>query len=149
MAELKGASRCVGIETEGRAERCAGRESPQGTAFTARMGTYGDQCEENAPEPNALETGPRAADPFLHARCATLHPASMNSEERRRTPPGTPATRSCDGQCDALMSASRAPPSPSRSSRSSSASSKSSSSYAAMCSRLTPLALDPPPAAAA
>ena len=35
---------------DGRTETPAGRESPQGTAFTTRMGSYGDQCEENAPE---------------------------------------------------------------------------------------------------
>ena len=41
----------AGIETEGPwAERCAGRESPQGSAFTTRPRSYGDQCEENAPE---------------------------------------------------------------------------------------------------
>jgi hypothetical protein len=35
----------VGIETVGCAERHAGRESPQGTAFITPTRSYGDQCE--------------------------------------------------------------------------------------------------------
>jgi hypothetical protein len=43
-------ARCVGIETEVCAERCAGRESPQGMKFTAPTRSYGDRCEKkNAP----------------------------------------------------------------------------------------------------
>jgi hypothetical protein len=35
----------AGIESEGWAERHAGKKSPQGTAFTTPTRSYGDQCE--------------------------------------------------------------------------------------------------------
>eukprot|EP00982_Pelagococcus_subviridis_P007292 30536-Pelagococcus_subviridis.AAC.2 len=44
--ELKGVR--SGVERRHRVG-CAGKKSPQGTAFTTPTRSYGDQCEENAP----------------------------------------------------------------------------------------------------
>ena len=76
-----------GIETEGWAEKCAGK-SPKGTAFTAPTRSYGNQCEENAPRPLNV-----ASSYTPGARCSARHsPApSLNAHVRRTVTPRSAA----------------------------------------------------------